>query len=89
VLDPEKYQRLEVLREIICNRYYPGSSLHVDQVLVEPKPDELCRIVGDGVLARVLGRLQQDAQSTDPAVKRVADHALKLLYRIAWEEQAQ
>jgi DNA repair exonuclease SbcCD nuclease subunit len=89
VLDPEKHQRLEVLREIVCNRYYPGSSLHADEVLVEPKPEELSRIVGDGVLARVLVRLQQHAQSTDAATKRVADHALKVLYRIAWEEQAK
>ena len=38
---------------------------------------------------RVLGRLQQDSQSTNAGTKRVADHALKLLYRIAWEEQCK
>jgi hypothetical protein len=89
VLDPEKHQRLEVLREIVCNRYYPGSSVQADEVLVQPRPEELSRIVGDGVLARVLGRLQQDAQSSGATAKRVADHALKVLYRIAWEEQAK
>jgi DNA repair exonuclease SbcCD nuclease subunit len=90
VLDPEKYARIDtVLREIVCNRYCPGSSLHADEVLIEPKPEELSKIVGDGVLARVLKRLQHEAQSTDAAAKRVADHALKLLYRIAWQEQSQ
>jgi DNA repair exonuclease SbcCD nuclease subunit len=88
VLDPEKHQRLDELRNIVCNRYYPGSQLYSDEVLIEPNPEELHRIVGTGVLARVLGRLQQEAQSTDDATKRIADHALKLLYRIAWEEQA-
>jgi DNA repair exonuclease SbcCD nuclease subunit len=89
ILDPEKHRRLDVLNQIIRDRYCPGSSLNSDQVLIEPKPEELSRIVGDGVLTRVLGRLQQDAQSTDAAVKRVADHALKVLYRIAWEEQTK
>ena len=89
VLDPQKYQRIdEVLKEIVCNRYYPGSSLEADEVLVEPHPEQLSKIVGDGVLSRVLERLRLESQSTDSATKRVADHALKLLYRIAWEEQA-
>ncbi len=88
VLDPERHQRLEGLRDIICNRYCPGSSLHFDDVLIEPKPEELSRLVGSGVLARVLERLRQEVQSTDAQVRGVAEHALKLLYRITWEEQA-
>jgi DNA repair exonuclease SbcCD nuclease subunit len=88
VLDPEKHLRIDtVLREIVCSRYCPGSILHADEILVEPKPEQLSKIVGDGVLPRVLARLQQETQSTDAMSKRVADHALKLLYRIAWEEQ--
>jgi DNA repair exonuclease SbcCD nuclease subunit len=89
VVDPEKFSRIDTLREIICNRYYPGSSLHADDVLVEPKPEQLRAMVGDGVLSRVVGKLQADSQGADVAVRRVADHALKLLYRIAWEEQRQ
>jgi len=34
-----------------------------------------------------LDRLKVDVQSTDPTARRVAEHALKLLYRVAWEEQ--
>jgi DNA repair exonuclease SbcCD nuclease subunit len=86
VLEPEKHQRIEGLREIVCNRYHPGSSLDGDDVLVEPRPEQLTPLVGDGVLLRMLRRLQQDSQSADAAAKRVADHALKLLYRMAWEE---
>lgn len=90
VLDPEKHQRIEtVLRGVVCNRYCPGSGLFADEVLVEPKPEELNKLVGDGVLSRVLARLQLDAQAANPAAKRVAEHALKVLYRIAWEELAK
>ena len=90
VLDPEKHLRIDtVLREIVCNRYYPGSSLHADDVLTEPSPEQLSQIVGDGVLSRVLERLQRESQSSDPAIKRIADYALKLLYRLAWEEQSR
>jgi DNA repair exonuclease SbcCD nuclease subunit len=89
VLDPEKHRRIEEdLRNIVCNRYCPGSSLHTDEVLIEPTAEQLQRIAGDGVLARVLGRLQQDREAGDPNRRRVADHAMKLLYRLAWEEQA-
>jgi predicted phosphodiesterase len=88
VLSPEKHRRIdEVLKDIVLNRYCPGSSLHADAVLVEPSPDQLGKVVGDGVLSRVLGRLREEALSTDPVAKRVADHAMKLLYRIAWEEK--
>jgi DNA repair exonuclease SbcCD nuclease subunit len=86
VLDPEKYLRIDTLKDIVCNRYCPGSSIDADEVLVEPKPEELSRIVGDGVLARMLEHLRREAQSSDLAVKRIADHAMKLLYRIACEE---
>jgi DNA repair exonuclease SbcCD nuclease subunit len=89
VLDPEQHLRIEaVLREIICNRYHPGSSLDADAVLVEPNPEQLSKIVGGGVLARVLGRLQEEAHSPDASAKGIAAHALKLLYRIAWGEQS-
>src|SRR5207245_2561905 len=87
VVDPEKHLRIHtVLEEIVSNRYCPGSSLHGDEVLIEPRPEQLAEIVGDGVLARVLVRLQEESQSTDASAKRIADHALKLLYGIAWKE---
>jgi hypothetical protein len=89
VIDPQKYPRInEVLKTIVCDRYYPGSCLEADDVLVEAHPEQLSRLVGDGVLSRVLERLRDESRSADPATKHVADHALKLLYRIASEGQA-
>jgi thioesterase domain-containing protein len=88
VMDPAQHGRIDsVLREIVCNRYSPGSSLDAHGVLVEPDADQLRQIVGAGVLSRVLSRLKQEAQSSDTAAKDIAHHALKLLYRIAWEGQ--
>jgi DNA repair exonuclease SbcCD nuclease subunit len=90
VLDPRGHARIDdVLLKIVRDRYHPGSSIEADAVLIEPKEDQLSKIVGDGVLARVLRRLREESQSTDAGTKRVADHALKLLYRIAWEGQAK
>jgi hypothetical protein len=85
VIDPQHHARLDELRQIVKNRYHPGSSLDADAVLIEPNADELAAAVGTGVLGRVLERLQADAASSDPAVKRVADRALNLLYQITWE----
>ena len=87
VMDPQAYVRLDELRQIVQHRYHPGSSMDADGVLIEPDAEQLAEAVGTGVLKRVLERLKEDVQSADPATKRVAEHALKLLYRIAWEEQ--
>jgi DNA repair exonuclease SbcCD nuclease subunit len=87
VVDPRGHARIEELRQLVRNRYHAGSSLDADEVLIEPNADQLSEVVGEGVLKRVLERLKMDAQSSDPAVQRVSNHALKLLYRIAWEEQ--
>ena len=87
VVAPEKHARLDDALKGIINRYGPGSSYHADAVLGEPSPEQLERVVGDGVLARVLTRLREESRSTDPAEKRVADLAVRLLYQIAWEGQ--
>ncbi len=87
VMDPQAHSRLNELREIVENRYYPGSLMDSDGVLIEPHPEQLAEAVGAGVLKRVLERLKGDVQSVDPATKQVAEHALKLLYQIAWEER--
>lgn len=90
VLDPERHARIDsVLRGIIINQYCPGSSLNAEGVLITPTPEQLGQMVGQGVLVRVLSRLQEESCSPDASVKQVADHALKLLYRIAWEAQPQ
>jgi DNA repair exonuclease SbcCD nuclease subunit len=85
VADPRLHRRLHELGKIIVDRYHPGSSFDADAVLVEPDPDELRSAVGDGVLARVLDRLQAADQRDDP----ISRHALKLLYRLAWEDRPQ
>jgi DNA repair exonuclease SbcCD nuclease subunit len=87
ILDPELHARLGEIENIISNRYYPGSCALTDDVLVEPTAQQLEVLVGDGVLARMLERLRDEASVGDSQAKRVANHALKLLYRIAWEER--
>jgi DNA repair exonuclease SbcCD nuclease subunit len=87
VMDPQAYSRLDELRQIVERRYHPGSIMDSDGVLIEPEAEQLAEAVGTGVLKRVLERLKDDAQSLNPTTKQVAQHALKLLYRIAWEEQ--
>jgi DNA repair exonuclease SbcCD nuclease subunit len=87
VMDPQAYARLEELRRIVQHRYHPGSTLDADGVLIQPNAEQLAETVGAGVLRRVLERLKDDVHSTDPATRRIAEHAIKVLYRIAWEEQ--
>jgi hypothetical protein len=87
VIEPRDQFRMGELEKIVLNRYHAGSSLDTQGVLVEPSPEQLAEVVGEGVLKRVLERLQQDLQSPDVAMQRVTRHALKLLYQIAWEEQ--
>jgi DNA repair exonuclease SbcCD nuclease subunit len=87
VVEPRGHARIDELNQIVQNRYHAGSSLDAEAVLIEPNADQLGEVVGVGVLKRVLDKLKEDAQSAHPAIKRVADHGLKLLYRIAWEEQ--
>jgi len=89
VLKPQEHARLVELQKIVLHRYHAGSSLDADAVLIEPSPEQLSEVVGQGVLQRVLERLLADARSADPAIQSVAALALKRLYRIAWEEQPQ
>jgi DNA repair exonuclease SbcCD nuclease subunit len=87
VIEPRGYGRIDEVTQIVLNRYHAGSSVDADAVLIEPNPDHLAQVVGEGVLNRVLEKLKEEIQSPDAAIKHVADHALKLLHRIAWEEQ--
>lgn len=89
VVEPHVHARIEELRQVVENRYHAGSSLDADAVLIEPRPEQLAEIVGIGVLSRVLERLKEDALSSEANVRQVADCSLRLLYRIAWEEQPQ
>lgn len=89
VVDPRTHARLAELKQVVENRYHAGSSLDSDGVLIAPNEEQLAEVVGIGVVRRVLDRLKEDVFSSDSNAKRVSEHALKLLYRIAWEEQPQ
>jgi len=85
VVNPQELRRFDELRELVINRFAPGSRYEADEVLVEADGEELRAVVGDGVLRRVFERLQEDAH--DPARMAVARRALKLLYQLAWEDR--
>ncbi len=86
VLSPQEDRRLGELRQVIEGRYHAGSTFDVDAVLIEPTDDELRAAVGDGVLRRVLDRLNAEVANNDER-RVVAKHALKILYRLAWEDR--
>jgi len=88
VLKPEQWGRIEELRDIVERRYAQGSAVHADAVYIEPSPERLRDIVGDGVVARVLERLREEAASDDAETKQVADQALRRLYEIALNLEA-
>jgi DNA repair exonuclease SbcCD nuclease subunit len=87
VVEPRDYARINELKQIVLNRFHAGSSLDADSVLIEPTAEQLAEVVGVGVLQRVLERLKEEASSPDAGARRVASQALKVLYKIAWEEQ--
>lgn len=87
VVDPQCDKRVEELRDIVLHRYHPGSIFDASSLLIEPTEDQLRLAVGDGVMARVLDKLREEIASGDPHRKRVAEHAQKLLYRLAFEDQ--
>jgi DNA repair exonuclease SbcCD nuclease subunit len=87
VVEPRDHTRIDELKQIVLHRFHAGSSLHASDVLIEPSAEQLTEVVGMGVLKRVLERLKEELTSSDPTVRRVANQALKVLYKIAWEEQ--
>ena len=87
VVEPREHARIDELATIVRGRFVPGSRVEADKVLIEPQPEQLRSAVGEGVLKRVLEKLQEEAKSTDPDSRTVAEHALKLLYQLACEDQ--
>ena len=87
VLDLEKHAKIdEELRAIVDGRFHVGSRVDADELLGKPNDGELRRLVGDGVLSRVLNQLELDFASPDAPTKRLAGHAIKQLYKIVAEE---
>jgi len=81
VLDAESTMRLEELREVL-KRYQLGA-LDETNLHLKPTEEEMREIAGQGVLSRVLERLQNEGASSEPAVRQVAERATLLLYQIA------
>ncbi len=84
VLSASAMLRLEELRQILGGRYFLGelddSALHV-----QPDPEEIEAVAGQGVVRRVLDVLQAEATGPDPSLRRRAERALVVLYQIAHE----
>ena len=87
VMEPQAHARLGDLRRIVELHHHPGSLMDSNAVLIKPDEEQLAEVVGAGVLKRVLDRLTDDIETGDQGTQEVARHALKLLYRIAWEKQ--
>jgi DNA repair exonuclease SbcCD nuclease subunit len=87
VLDAESMLRLDDLRDILANRYLYGG-LDDTGLHVQPTPDEMREVAGQGVLRGVLERLQAEAAGTEPEARRVAERAILLLYQIAKEARS-
>ncbi|MCS7159443.1 MAG: DNA repair exonuclease [Gemmatales bacterium] len=87
VTTPREALRLEELRQVITGRYHPGSVLDDSRLRVQPSEEQLREVVGEGILRRVLDRLNGEIALGDAGTQHVAQHALRWLYRLAWEEQ--
>lgn len=85
-LDAATMLRLSELREILQNRYFVGelddAGLHI-----RPSEDEVKSLAGQGVLGRVLARLQAESGTTDEAARQLAERAVLLLHQLAREVQ--
>jgi DNA repair exonuclease SbcCD nuclease subunit len=86
VLEAAGMLRLDELRGVLT-RYQLGD-LDLAGLHVRPTEGEMGKVAGDGVLRRVLDRLQAEAAGDDPAARQVAERAVLLLYQIAREVSA-
>jgi DNA repair exonuclease SbcCD nuclease subunit len=85
--DPQSHRRLDEFKNIVLGRYHAGSEFDADAVMIQPEAEQLRAAVGEGVLARVLERLQTESTEGDAKSREIAEHALKHLYRLAFEDQ--
>ncbi len=84
VLDAQSMLRLDELKEILSHRYLLGE-LDQTGLHVEPTEEEMREVAGQGVLQRILEKLQGEAAAGEPASQEVAERAILLLYQIAKE----
>jgi DNA repair exonuclease SbcCD nuclease subunit len=82
VIDAETMLSLKTLREILTHRYLLGeideTGLHL-----QPTEDEMRAAAQQGVLRRVLDKLQTETASPEAPVRQIAERAILLLYQIA------
>jgi DNA repair exonuclease SbcCD nuclease subunit len=83
VLDAEAMLRLKQLRDVLDR--YLFAELDQCGLHVQPAEAEIREVAGDGVLRRVLERLQTEASAVEPEQRRLAERAILLLYQIAHE----
>jgi DNA repair exonuclease SbcCD nuclease subunit len=83
VVDVEIMPRVAQLREVL-DRYLYGE-LDDAELHVQPNEEKIHQVVGDGVLRRVLERLQEESKSDGPDTRHVAERAMQLLYQFAHE----
>jgi hypothetical protein len=72
---------LEELREVL-KRYQLGQ-LDDGELHIKPTEEEMLEIAGQGVLSRVLDRLQQEVLSPELPMRQIAERGILLLYQIA------
>src|SRR5581483_4430617 len=85
-LDAETMLRLRQLHEVLDR--YLFAELDDSELRIHPTEDEIGAAAGEGVLRRVLARLREDADHGEPALRRVAERAMVLLYQIAEDIRA-
>jgi DNA repair exonuclease SbcCD nuclease subunit len=83
VLEAQAMLRLEQLRKVVDR--YLFAELDESGLRLQPAEAEIREMAGEGVLRRVLEKLQGEAGAADPAVRRLAERAILLLYQIAHE----
>lgn len=86
-LDASTMLRIQELREILVNRYFFGE-LDDTGLHIRPTEAEMRSLAGQGILGRLLERLQAEQTAGAPVTQRVAERAILLLHQIAREANA-
>ncbi len=82
VLEVNALEDLEALRQLLKDRYFFGE-LDDSELHVRPTEEEIREVAGQGILRRVLDKLQVEAADPEPANRRLAERSVLLLYQIA------
>jgi DNA repair exonuclease SbcCD nuclease subunit len=83
VLEARAMLRLNELRDVLDR--YLFAELDESRLRLQPSAAEVRDVAGEGVLRRVLERLQGEAAADEPQLRRVAQRAILILYQLAHE----